>query len=57
MLRGRPDAFLMDDLRTHGRLPNDGRPSYVGLTFLVLDDSYGRIGDSSILVHHQLQYA
>ena len=56
-MRGRPDAFLMDDLRTHGRLPDGGRPSYVGLTFLVLNDSYGRIGDNSILVHHQLQYA
>ena len=29
----------MDDLHTHRQPPNGGRPSYVGLTFLVLDDT------------------
>ena len=42
MLRGLPSVFLMDDLHAHGRPPNDGRSSYVRLTFLALDDSYGR---------------
>ena len=56
-MKGHQGASLMDDLHTHGWPPDGGRPSYVGLTFMVLDDSYGRIGDSSILVHHQLQYA
>ena len=31
-----------------GRLSHDGQPSDDGLTFLALDDSYGRIGDGSI---------
>ena len=48
MLRGLPSVFLMDELHAHRRPPDDGQPSYVGLTFLALDDFYGQIGDGSI---------
>ena len=38
----------MDDPHAHRRPPNDGRLSYVWLTFLALDNSYGWIGSVSI---------
>ena len=53
MLRGRPAASLIDDLHTHRRPPHGGWPSYVGLTFLVLDDSMDELEMVRILVHHQ----
>ena len=33
----------MYDFHTHGRPPDGGRPSYVGLTFLVLDDTMDKL--------------
>ena len=53
MLRGHPGVSLMNDLHTHGRPPNGGRPFYVGLTFLVLDDSMDELETVQYLVHHQ----
>ena len=44
----------MDDLRTHGRPPHGGRPSYAGLTFLALDDTMDELETAQFLVHHQL---
>ena len=49
MLRDRPTASLMDDLHTYGMWP-----SYVGLTFLVLDDSMDELEMGRLLVHHHL---
>ena len=48
MLRSLPGVFLVDNHHAHRRPLDNGRPSYVGLTFLALDDSYGWIGDNSI---------
>ena len=48
MLRGRPSVSLMDNPYAYGQPPHDGQPSDDGLTFLALDNFYGRIGDGSI---------
>ena len=45
---------MMDDLQTHGRLPESGWPSYVGLTFLDLDNTMDKLEIVQLLVHHQL---
>ena len=54
MLRGHPDASLIDNVHTHRQPPDGGRPSYVGLTFLVQDDTMDELEIVRFLVHHQL---
>ena len=44
----------MDDLQTHEQPPEGGQPSYVELTFLVLDDTMDELEIAQFLVHHQL---
>ena len=56
MLRGRLGAFLVYNPHAYRQSPDDGRPSYIGLTFLALDDSYGRIGDGSIFSSPSIVY-
>ena len=48
-------AFIItDDLRTHRRPPDSGWRSYVGLTFLVLDNSMDELEMVWFLVHHHI---
>ena len=52
MLRGRLGAFMMDDFLTLGRPSYAGRPSYIRITFLDMDDTMDELEMVQLLVHH-----